>query len=52
MIKMLTGGTVYTRKDIAEATEWPSINIKAICKRKGMKLTQDKDGTLSASAWK
>lgn len=39
-----------TRKDIAEATEWPSINIKAICARKGMKLKQAADGTLSASA--
>lgn len=50
VIAMLTGKKAVTRKDIAEATEWPSINIKAICKRKGMKLKQAADGTLSATA--
>ena len=50
VIKMLTGKKAVTRKDIAEAVEWPSINIKAICARKGMKLKQAADGTLSASA--
>lgn len=50
VIKMLTGKKAVTRKDIAEAVDWPSINIKAICARKGMKLKQAADGTLSASA--
>ena len=50
VIAMLTGKKAVTRKDIAEATEWPSINIKAICARKGMKLKKSADGTLSASA--
>ncbi|WP_187435503.1 hypothetical protein, partial [Bradyrhizobium cytisi] len=50
VIAMLTGRKAVTRKDIAEAVEWPSINIKAICARKGMKLKMEKDGTLSASA--
>ncbi|WP_166304690.1 hypothetical protein [Bradyrhizobium sp. 2S1] len=50
VIAMLTGKKAVTRKDIAEATEWPSINIKAICARKGMKLKKAADGTLSASA--
>jgi hypothetical protein len=50
VIKMLTGAKAVTRKDIAEAVAWPSINIKAICARKGMKLKQEKDGTLSATA--
>jgi hypothetical protein len=50
VIKMLTGSKAVTRKDIAEAVEWPSINIKAICARKGMKLKQAADGTLSATA--
>jgi hypothetical protein len=50
VIAMLTGRKAITRKDIAEAVEWPSINIKAICARKGMKLKQAADGTLSASA--
>jgi hypothetical protein len=50
VIAMLTGKKAVTRKDIAEATEWPSINIKAICARKGMKLKKNADGTLSASA--
>lgn len=50
VIAMLTGRKAITRKDIAEAVEWPSINIKAICARKGMKLRQAADGTLSASA--
>ena len=50
VIAMLTGKKAVTRKDIAEATEWPSINIKAICKRKGIKLKQAADGTLSATA--
>jgi hypothetical protein len=50
VITMLTGRKAVTRKDIAEATEWPSINIKAICDRKGMKLKKNADGTLSASA--
>jgi hypothetical protein len=50
VIAMLTGKKAVTRKDITEATEWPSINIKAICARKGMKLKQAADGTLSASA--
>jgi hypothetical protein len=50
VIAMLTGKKAVTRKDIAAATEWPSINIKAICARKGMKLKQYADGTLSASA--
>ncbi|KYK50017.1 hypothetical protein A1D31_22150 [Bradyrhizobium liaoningense] len=50
VIKMLTGAKAVTRKDIAEAVEWPSINIKAICARKGMKLKHEKDGTLSATA--
>ena len=47
---MLTGKKAVTRKDIAAAVEWPSINIKAICARKSMKLKQAADGTLSASA--
>lgn len=50
VIKMLLGKKAVTRKDIAEAVDWPSINIKAICARKGMKLKQAADGTLSASA--
>jgi hypothetical protein len=50
VIAMLTGRKAITRRDIAEAVEWPSINIKAICARKGMKLRQAADGTLSASA--
>ncbi|HEY2754596.1 MAG TPA: hypothetical protein VGJ01_02500 [Pseudolabrys sp.] len=50
VIAMLTGRKPITRKDIAEATEWPSVNIKAICVRKGMKLKKNADGTLSASA--
>ena len=50
VIAMLTGRKAVTRKDIAEAVEWPSINIKAICARKSMKLKQAADGTLSASA--
>lgn len=50
VVAMLTGKKAVTRKDIAEAVEWPSINIKAICARKGMKLKQAADGTLSASA--
>jgi len=50
VIALLTGRKAVTRKDIAEAVEWPSINIKAICARKGMKLKQAADGTLSASA--
>jgi hypothetical protein len=50
VIAMLTGKKAVTRKDIAEATDWPSINIKAICARKGMKLKKNADGTLSASA--
>ena len=50
VIAMLTGKKAVTRKDIAEAVQWPSINVKAICARKGMKLKQAADGTLSASA--
>lgn len=50
VVAMLTGRKAVTRKDIAEAVEWPSINIKAICARKGMKLKQANDGTLSATA--
>lgn len=50
VIAMLTGRKAVTRKDIAEAVQWPSINVKAICARKGMKLKQAADGTLSASA--
>lgn len=38
VIAMLTGRKAITCKDIAEATGWPSVNIKAICGRKGMKL--------------
>jgi hypothetical protein len=50
VIAMLTGRKAVTRKDIAEATKWPSVNIKAICVRKGMKLKKNAEGTLSASA--
>jgi hypothetical protein len=50
VIAMLTGKKAVTRKDIAEATDWPSINIKAICARKGMKLKKSADGILSATA--
>ncbi|QIG91019.1 MULTISPECIES: hypothetical protein [Bradyrhizobium] len=50
VIAMLLRKKPVTRADIAEAVAWPSINIKAICTRKGMKLKQAADGTLSASA--
>ena len=39
---MLTGKKRYP--NIAAAVEWPSINIKAICARKSMKLKQAADG--------
>ena len=47
---MLTGKKAVTRKDIAEAVQLAFDQLKAICARKGMKLKQAADGTLSASA--
>jgi hypothetical protein len=46
--KMLLRKGGATRKEIAEATEWPSINLEPIAKRRGLKLTYDKDGTIRA----
>ena len=39
-----------TRGDIAKALEWPSINLKPICARNGLKLKKSADGILSVAA--
>lgn len=44
-IKLLTRPQGATRKEVTEATEWPSINLKPIAKRHKMKLVA-KEGVL------
>lgn len=46
-VAMLMKGA--TRKQIGDACNWPSIDLKAIAKRKGLKLSE-KDGVYKATA--
>jgi hypothetical protein len=39
-----------TRGDIAAAVEWPSIDLKALAKRKGLRLRKDADGVITGKA--
>lgn len=45
-IKLCSRPGGATRAEIVKATEWPSINLKPIAKRHGMKLSEDKEGKL------
>lgn len=50
IMRLLTqkGGT--TRREIVEATNWPSINLNTLLARKGMKLVKGAEGNLSAAS--
>jgi nucleoid-associated protein YgaU len=44
-VELLTRPQGATRKEVTDATEWPSINLKPIAKRRHMKLVE-KEGVL------
>jgi len=46
-LKLLKRERGATRKEIADAANWPSIDIKAIAKRHGLKLTKKDDAYLA-----